>query len=150
MSGTQDPHPFPNCSQDSIIPSPGGYAKNLADIVSNSIIPTYVGESMIAGSTRDVIWSTDYNYNMKINNCVECRFNSFNSNFNVFEKVDGVRPKFLTYYSGDIRSLSNIYGDGTGSIKCLKINTNQIDKKIFEELTNKQCYLVVSSDSSDL
>ena len=96
-------------------PTLSDYKENLLAITSNSIVPTYVGEDMIVGSTRDVIWSPDYNYNMKINNCVECRFNSLNSDFNVFEKFDGVRPTCLSYTSTDLSSISqsDIYGTGS-------------------------------------
>ena len=124
-------------------PSAADYAANLLAITSNSIVPTYVGEDMIVGSTRDVIWSPDYNYNMKINNCVECRFNSLNSDFNVFEKVDGVRPTYLSYTT--LTSMSNIYGPNTGTVNCLEIQPSQIDKKHFEKLTDKQGYLLIST-----
>lgn len=131
-------------------PSAADYAANLLAITSNSIVPTYVGEDMIVGSTRDVIWSPDYNYNMKINNCVECRFNSLNSDFNVFEKSDGVRPKYLTYTPSSMATISQseIYGNGSRGVGCLKISTNQIDKKKFDQLTDKQYYLTISTDSS--
>lgn len=131
------------------IPTVGDYAANLIRLNNNSIVPTYVGEDMIVGSTRDVIWSPDYDYNMKINNCVECRFNSFNSDFNIFEKDDNnIRPTYWSCAATDVSSISDIYGQNTGTIRCLKIDDGIIDKKHFEELTNKQYYLLISTTPS--
>ena len=133
-------------------PSFGDYVDNLNQLSTNMIVPTYVGESMIAGSTRDVIWTSQQNSNMKINNYIECRFNSLNSDFNVFEKQsDQLRPMYVTYSSTDVSEIENIYGNGQ-KITCLKITTDSsgkpiIDKKKFEQLTNKQYYLLLSNSS---
>lgn len=129
----------------------------LQAINNNQIVPTYVGEGMITGSTRDTIWTRDDNYNIKINNWVECRFNSINSDFNVFKKNknnENRKPLYYRYYNSDLEDINKIYGETVGNIKCFKIpidtndgNRTWVDKKYFSNLTDYQHYIVISSNT---
>ena len=145
--------------QDSIQTDPSfeDYADNLVSIMSNSTIPTYAGETMIVGSTRDVIWSQSYNPQMKIGNYVECNFNSLNSDFNIFTTdSSGIRPTYVSFTfasdAGDVNEFlaSSIYDYQLGSIsfiiQCLKIK--DIDKKYYEELVDGQYYLLISNNAN--
>ena len=143
--------------QDIISDDNPNYENQLQNINNNTTIPTYIGEGMIAGSTRDIIWTKSAHEDIKIDNWVECRFNSINSDFNVFKKDTTTKrkPSYQEWANSAIYALSNLYGANTGSFECFKIPTDSndgnktwLDKKYFSDLTDHQHYILISDNTN--